>query len=247
MSCPRPDRPPGGGQSRSRTPGVRGRRPCVPPANGCWPATIALVRYSQLSDTIFRAIPVRQRLSIPPSNVLGPTDLRRRRPRSTWAPSASSPVGPTVGVRAGDLSPAELQPGRRRLDAGATFVTAGVGSPCSATAGQLDPGRQAPSKERPRRPRLAGGPLLRSRPGARGRESMSVQPEWGSEKYRRRVRIVASAAVVQEVGGSGGGGADYADRATPPPPPPRPRRSRSGGQPQPQVHAQPITPAKTSP
>jgi hypothetical protein len=95
---------------------------------------VALVRYSQLSDTIFRAIPF-DIYPIPPSNVLGPTTFDDV--VQIHAGAERIFIGrPTVGVRAGFYHRPNFNQGGS-VDAGATFVTAGVGL-VFGDRGQLD-------------------------------------------------------------------------------------------------------------
>jgi long-subunit fatty acid transport protein len=132
VSCPRPDVCPAGA---IQIPDTWGLGAALRPS-GQWllASDVALVRYSQLSDTIFRAIPF-DIYPIPPSNVLGPT---------TFDDVVQIHVGaerifvgrPTVGVRAGVYHRPNFNQGGS-VDAGATFVTAGVGL-VFGDRGQLD-------------------------------------------------------------------------------------------------------------
>jgi long-subunit fatty acid transport protein len=95
---------------------------------------VALVRYSQLSTTIFRAIPF-DIYPIPPSNELGPTKFDDIVQVHAGAERIFG-GRPTVGVRAGVYH----RPNFNRdggVDAGATFFTAGVGF-VFGDRGQLD-------------------------------------------------------------------------------------------------------------
>jgi hypothetical protein len=97
---------------------------------------IALVRYSQLSGTIFRAIPFD--IYPPRSNELGPSTFDDVVQIHAGAERifAARPGRPTVGVRAGVYHrPNFNQSGG--VDAGATFVTGGIGL-VFGDRGQLD-------------------------------------------------------------------------------------------------------------
>jgi long-subunit fatty acid transport protein len=132
VSCPRPDVCTAGA---IQIPDTWGLGAALRPSGQWLLATdVALVRYSQLSDTIFRAIPF-DIYPIPPSNVLGPTtfdDIVQ-----IHAGAERIFIGrPTIGVRAGVYHRPNFNQGGS-VDTGATFLTAGVGL-VFGDRGQLD-------------------------------------------------------------------------------------------------------------